>query len=102
MDAEDSVLLRSDPAYGQTFVYGNVIVEPAGDGNSQLVLLVALLGLPDFNTVLVFSRTKHGTDRIARKAQSSVTLPHLHRNPRCGCCIYRGYLSVALTNPSTS
>ena len=37
VDAQDSVLLRSDPAYGQTFVYGNVIVEPAGDGNSQLV-----------------------------------------------------------------
>ena len=37
VDAEDSVLLRSDPAYAQTFVYGNVIIEPAGDGNSQLV-----------------------------------------------------------------
>ncbi len=37
VDAEDSALLRSDPAYAQTFVYGNVIIEPAGDGNSQLV-----------------------------------------------------------------
>ncbi len=37
VDAEDSILLRSDPAYRQTFVYGNVIIEPAGDGNSQLV-----------------------------------------------------------------
>ena len=37
VDAEDSILLRTDPAYAQTFVYGNVIIEPAGDGNSQLV-----------------------------------------------------------------
>ena len=37
VDAEDSVLLRNDPAYRETFVYGNVIIEPAGDGNSQLV-----------------------------------------------------------------
>jgi hypothetical protein len=37
VDATDSVLLRNDPAYHETFVYGNVIIEPAGDGNSQLV-----------------------------------------------------------------
>lgn len=37
VDAEDSILIRNDPAYAQTFVYGNVIIEPAGDGNSQIV-----------------------------------------------------------------
>jgi hypothetical protein len=29
--------LRQDPSYGETFVYGNVLVEPAGAGNRQIV-----------------------------------------------------------------
>jgi hypothetical protein len=28
--------IRNDPRYHQTFVYGNVLVEPDGDGNSQI------------------------------------------------------------------
>ncbi len=36
VDAEDSALIRSDPDYPHTFVYGNVLVEPAGAGNRQL------------------------------------------------------------------
>ena len=34
-------------------------------------LLLHLLGDPNFDTVLVFSRTKHGADRIARRLESS-------------------------------
>jgi ATP-dependent RNA helicase RhlE len=34
-------------------------------------LLLHLLRDPDFDTVLVFSRTKHGADRIARRLESS-------------------------------
>src|SRR2546423_11496267 len=34
-------------------------------------LLLHLLGDPTFNTVLVFTRTKHGADRIARRLESS-------------------------------
>jgi hypothetical protein len=37
VDAEDSPLIRDDPAYGETFVYGNVLIEPAGAGNRQIV-----------------------------------------------------------------
>src|SRR5438552_8490811 len=34
-------------------------------------LLLHLLADPDFDTVLVFTRTKHGADRIARRLESS-------------------------------
>jgi len=37
VDAEDSSELVADPAYLQTFVYGNILVEPDGAGNSQIV-----------------------------------------------------------------
>ncbi|HOW70235.1 MAG TPA: NosD domain-containing protein [Phycisphaerae bacterium] len=36
VDAEDSAVIRADPAYHTTFVYGNVLVEPAGAGNRQI------------------------------------------------------------------
>jgi hypothetical protein len=36
-DGEDSAQIRTDPAYGETFVYGNVLIEPAGAGNRQIV-----------------------------------------------------------------
>lgn len=36
VDAEDSVVIRSVPAYRSTYVYGNVLVEPAGAGNRQI------------------------------------------------------------------
>src|SRR5262245_53014367 len=36
VDGEDSSLIRSDPRYGQTFVYGNVLVEPDAAGNRQI------------------------------------------------------------------
>ena len=37
VDAEDSPVLVSHPRYNETFVYGNVLVEREGDGNSQMV-----------------------------------------------------------------
>ena len=37
VDAEDSDVLVNDPSYGETFVYGNVLIEPDGAGNSQIV-----------------------------------------------------------------
>jgi hypothetical protein len=37
VDAEDSDVLVNHPSYGETFVYGNVLVEPDGAGNSQIV-----------------------------------------------------------------
>ncbi|WP_415908917.1 DEAD/DEAH box helicase [Oleiharenicola sp. Vm1] len=46
-------------------------------------LLVALLAQTDFDSVLVFSRTKHGADKIARKlkaANHSVAVLHANRS----------------------
>jgi len=37
VDAEDSDVLVNHPSYGETFVYGNVLIEPDGAGNSQIV-----------------------------------------------------------------
>jgi len=47
----------------------------------KLALLVALLNEPGMESVLVFSRTKHGADRIARKLESSgIKSATLHSN----------------------
>ena len=47
----------------------------------KLPLLLALLGDKSFNSVLVFSRTKHGADRIARHLEShKITTGTLHSN----------------------
>jgi hypothetical protein len=37
VDAEGSAAIVNDPAYKQTFVYGNVLIEPDDAGNSQIV-----------------------------------------------------------------
>ena len=37
VDAEDSSLIRADPRYRETHVYGNVLVEPDAAGNRQVV-----------------------------------------------------------------
>jgi MYXO-CTERM domain-containing protein len=37
VDAEDSAVIVADPAYHATYVYGNVLVEPDGAGNSQIL-----------------------------------------------------------------
>jgi len=56
---------RANPAEAVTqFVYE---VPP----HLKTALLLHLLRDPDFDTVLVFSRTKHGADRIARRLESS-------------------------------
>ncbi len=36
VDGEDSILIRNDPGYDETHVYGNVLMEPAGAGNKQI------------------------------------------------------------------
>jgi len=36
VDGEDSVLIRTHPAYATTHVYGNVLIEPADAGNKQI------------------------------------------------------------------
>jgi hypothetical protein len=37
VDAEDSSVLVNHPAYPKTFVYGNILIEPDGAGNSQII-----------------------------------------------------------------
>jgi parallel beta-helix repeat protein len=37
VDGEDSSVIRGDPAYRAAHVYGNVLIEHAGDGNRQMV-----------------------------------------------------------------
>ncbi len=37
VNGEDSVLIRNDPAYDETHVYGNVLIEPEGAGNRQMI-----------------------------------------------------------------
>ena len=37
VDAEDTNVIVADPSYRETFVYGNVLIEPDGAGNSQIV-----------------------------------------------------------------
>ena len=37
VDGEDSVVIRTDPGYRETHVYGNILIEPAGAGNRQMV-----------------------------------------------------------------
>ncbi len=37
VDAEDSTVLVNHPDYRQTFVYGNVLIESDGEGNSQML-----------------------------------------------------------------
>ena len=37
VDAEDSQVLVNHPSYHETFVYGNILIEPDGAGNSQII-----------------------------------------------------------------
>ena len=36
VDGEDSSVIAADPSYRSTFVYGNILIEPDGAGNSQI------------------------------------------------------------------
>jgi ATP-dependent RNA helicase RhlE len=50
-------------------------------GEQKFDLLLALLAATDFDSVLIFSRTKHGADKIARKLKSANhTVAVLHAN----------------------
>ncbi len=37
VDAEDTDVIVNDPRYHETFVYGNVLLEPGDEGNSQII-----------------------------------------------------------------
>lgn len=37
VDAEDSDVLVAHPSYSSTYVYGNILIEPDGAGNSQII-----------------------------------------------------------------
>ena len=37
VDAEDSAVLVNHPSYSKTYVYGNVLIESEGEGNSQIL-----------------------------------------------------------------
>jgi ATP-dependent RNA helicase RhlE len=66
---------RSNPAQTVTQVAYEV------PKHLKLALLVALLQQPGMDSVLVFSRTKHGADRIARKLDvSNIKSATLHSN----------------------
>jgi hypothetical protein len=66
----DNPVLRADPAYAATFVYGNVLLEPAGAGNRQMLHYGGDGGDPStyrkgtlyvFNNTLVSARTDRTT-----------------------------------------
>jgi hypothetical protein len=70
VDAEDSSVIVADPTYRSTFVYGNIIIEPANDGNSQMIHYGGDSGdttiyrkgtLYVYNNTLVSTRTDHTT-----------------------------------------
>ena len=55
------------------------------DAGRKFDLLVALLEATDFQSALVFSRTKHGADKIARKLRNvrhAVTVLHANRTQK--------------------
>lgn len=70
VEGEDSSLIRNHPSYRETFVYGNVLIEPAGAGNRQMVHYGGDNGNPAsyrkgvmyfYNNTLVSTRTDRNT-----------------------------------------
>ena len=70
VDAEDSVLIKNHPRYRKTYVFGNVLIEPDGAGNRQIVHYGGDSGtiadyrkgtLHFFNNTLVSTRTDRTT-----------------------------------------
>lgn len=70
VEGEDSSQIRNDPSYRETFVYGNVLIEPAGAGNRQMVHYGGDNGDPStyrkgvmyfYNNTLVSTRTDRNT-----------------------------------------
>ncbi|MHC4714273.1 MAG: putative Ig domain-containing protein, partial [Planctomycetota bacterium] len=67
VDAEDSSIIRGDPEYGRDFVYGNILIEHAGDGNRQIVHYGGDSGadrngdLYFYNNTIISTRTDRNT-----------------------------------------
>lgn len=70
VDAEDSSVIANDPSYHSTFVYGNILIEPSNDGNSQMVHYGGDSGTTSiyrkgtlyfYNNTLISNRTDHTT-----------------------------------------
>ena len=70
VDGEDSSLIVNDSRYGATHVYGNVLIEPAGAGNRQVVHYGGDSGTTSayrkgtlyfFNNTIVSTRTDRNT-----------------------------------------
>jgi hypothetical protein len=70
VDGEDALVIRTDPAYRTTHVYGNVLIEPDGAGNRQMVHYGGDSGVTGsyrkgvlhfYNNTLVSSRTDRTT-----------------------------------------
>jgi hypothetical protein len=80
VDAEDSSLIAADPSYRATFVYGNILIEPDGAGNRQIVHYGGDSGNTDqyrkgtlhmYNNTIVSTRTDRTT--IFRLSSNSET-----------------------------
>ncbi len=70
VDGEDSSTIRNDPRYRATHVCGNVLIEPAGDGNRQILHYGGDSGTTSayrkgtlyfFNNTVVSTRTDRNT-----------------------------------------
>lgn len=81
VDAEDTQVLVNDPAYSTTYVYGNILIEPDGAGNSQIIHYGGDSGtLADYrkgtlyfynNTVI---STRSGNTTLVRLSSSDETM----------------------------
>ncbi|AGC48001.1 hypothetical protein MYSTI_06728 [Myxococcus stipitatus DSM 14675] len=76
----DSETIRADPSYARTFVYGNVLLEPAGAGNAQVIHFGGDNGtaaqyrsqLYLFNNTILSTRTDRTTlMRLSTNAQTA-------------------------------
>ena len=70
VDAEDSIVIRTDPSYDETHVYGNILIEPDGAGNRQITHYGGDSGTTSayrkgtlyfFNNTVVSTRTDRNT-----------------------------------------
>jgi hypothetical protein len=79
VDAEGNPQILADPAYLQTFVYGNILIEPDGAGNSQIAHFGGDSGetanyrgtLYFWNNTIVSTRTENTT--LLRLSSNSQT-----------------------------
>jgi hypothetical protein len=86
VDAEDSDDLVNDPAYLQTFVYGNILIEPDGAGNSQIAHFGGDSGNTDiyrgtlyfWNNTIISTRTDNTTLlRLSSSGQTAYVLNNI-------------------------